>query len=164
MNEMKKIVTLFLAAICYGTVCLAQDFSFEELTKLRSFSYPKFESYVHDKGYELSHLENCENCSVFRNGTSVISYCILYDDGFSYHNHVAVKYETADKDAYEKVKKSVVNTMEYYKTKLRRFTNQHYMEHYYVSDALSVHLFDISYRDDDKPYYEVDVYSVYSGY
>lgn len=161
---MKRIVLLLLAVTCFRTLSSGQDFTFDELTKMRAMSYPKFESYVHDKGYEMAHLENCENCTVFRNGTSVISYCVLYDDGFSWHNHVAVKYETDNREAYEKVKKAVAGSMDYYKTKLRRRTDVHSMEHMYVNDALSVHLFDMAFRDDDKAYYEVDVYSVYSGY
>jgi hypothetical protein len=161
---MKKLVLLFLAVFCFRALSFGQDFTFEELTKLRSYSYPKFESAVHEKGYEMAHLDNCDNCTVFRNGTSVISYCILYDDGFSWHNHVAVKYETASREAYEKVKKSVSSSMDYYKTKLRRRTEEHSMDHMYVNDALSVHLIDMAFRDDDKAYYEVDVYSLYSGY
>jgi hypothetical protein len=52
--------------------------------------------------------------------------------------------------------------MEYYKTKLRRFSSQHYLEHIYVNDNISVHLYDISYRDDSRPYYEIEIYSVYA--
>jgi hypothetical protein len=54
--------------------------------------------------------------------------------------------------------------MDYYKTKSRRFTNEHYVEHIYVNDEMSVHLYDIAYRNDDQPYYEIEVFSIYSGY
>jgi hypothetical protein len=100
---------------------------------------------------------------VFRNGSNVISYCHNYDDGFSYHKHVSVKYETTNKDEYEKLKKQVEATTTYYTTRLRRFTRMHYMEHIYTNDALVIRFYDISYRDDDKPYYEIEVSSIYSG-
>ncbi len=161
---MKKVVLLLLISFNFCSISFGQDFSFDELAKMRSFLYPKFESYVHDKGYTLNHLEYNDNCTVFRNGSNVISYCKYYDDGFSYHNHVAIKFETADKDQYEKIKKQVVSTMDYYKTKMRRFTNEHYLEHIYVNDVMSVHMYDIAYRNDDKPYYEIEVFSIYSGH
>ena len=161
---MKKIV-LFLF-ITFGFVSLgsAQDFSFDELAKLRSYTYPKFESYVHDKGYTLDHMEYNENSIVFRNRGNVISYCKVYDDGYSYHNHISVKFETADLAQYEKIKKQVESSMDYYKTKMRRFSHEHYLEHIYVNDVMSVHLYDVSYRNDDKPYYEIEIFSIYSGY
>lgn len=161
---MKKIVLLVLISFGFCSVSFGQDFSFDELAKLRSYSYPKFETYVHDKGYLLNHLENNENCTVFRNGSNVISYCKFYDDGFSYHNHVAIKFETSDKDEYEKIKAQIVASMDYYRTKMKRYKSQHYLEHIYVNDVMSVHMYDISYRNDDRPYYEIEIFSVYSGY
>lgn len=160
---MKKTVLFFLISFSFCTLSFAQDFSFDELVKLRSYTYPAFETYVHNKGYDLDHLEYNERCTIFRNKGNVISYCHYYDDGFSYHNHVAVKFETSNKDEYERLKQQVTANMQYYKTKLRRFTNQHYLEHIYVNDAISVHLFDISYKDDDKPYYEIEVFSIYAN-
>ena len=161
---MKKLILLVLIAFSFGTLSFGQDFSFDELAKLRSYQYPKFESYVHDKGYVLNHLEYTDNCTVFRNGSNVISYCKFYDDGFSYHSHVSIKFETADKEQYEKIKKQVVSTMDYYKTKMRRRTNEHYLEHIYVNDVMSVHMYDIAYRNDENPYYEIEIFSIYSGY
>ncbi len=164
LSDMKKLVLFFLISFSFCSFSFAQDFSFDELAKLRSYHYPKFESYVHDKGYELNHLEYNDNCTVFRKGSNVISYCNKYDDGFSYHKHVSIKFETADKAQYEKIKKEVVGSMDYYKTKMRRYTNQHYLEHIYVNDVMSVHLYDIAYRNDDQPYYEIEIFSIYSGY
>ncbi len=161
---MKKAILLILVTFSFCSLTFGQDFSFDDLAKLRSFSYPKFETYVHDKGYILNHLEYNENCTVFRNGSNVISYCKFYDDGFSYHNHVAIKFETSDREEYEKIKKQVVASMDYYRTKLKRYTNQHYLEHIYVNDVMSVHMYDISYRNDDQPYYEIEIFSIYSGY
>jgi hypothetical protein len=161
---MKKIVLLALLTFSFCTFGFAQDFSFDELVKLRSYTYPSFETYVHDKGYKLAHLERNERCTVFRSGKNVVSYCHYYDDGYSYHNHVAIKFETSSKEEYEKIKQQIVASMEYYKTKLRRFSTHHYLEHIYVNDNISVHLYDISYRDDSKPYYEIEIYSVYAKY
>jgi hypothetical protein len=77
---------------------------------------------------------------------------------------VSIKFETSDKDQYEKIKKQVVASLDYYQTKMRRFSHEHYLEHIYVNDVISVHLYDISYRNDDKPYYEIEIFSIYSGY
>lgn len=164
INNMKKIVLLVLISFSCISLGFGQGFSFDELAKLRTFTYPKFESYVHDKGYELDHLEYSSNCTVFRNGSNVISYCKTYDDGFSYHNHVSIKFETSDPDQYEKVKKDVAASMDYVKTKMRRYTHEHYLEHIYVNDVMSVHMYDISYRNDEKAYYEIEIFSIYSGY
>jgi len=160
---MKKILLVVLVSF-FGTISFGQDFSFDELVKLRTLPYPTFETYVHDKGYTLSHLENSERCTVFRNGNNVISYCHYYDNGYSYHNHVAVKFETSDKEAYEKLKHQVEASMTYHKTKLRRYTSQHYLEHVYVNEAVSCHMYDIAYRDDPNPYYEIELYSIYSAW
>jgi hypothetical protein len=161
---MKKLVLFFLVSFSFCSFSFGQEFSFDELVKLRSYTYPSFETYVHDKGYTLSHLEYNERCTIFKKGSNVISYCHYYDDGYSYHNHVAIKFETSSKAEYERIKQQVTSSLQYYKTKLRRFTNQHYLEHIYVNDAISVHMYDISYRDDDKPYYEIEVYSIYAAY
>ena len=158
---MKKLLLAVLITFSFSSY--GQDFSFDELVKLRSDAYPAFESYVHDKGYNMSHLEYNDRCTVFKNANNVISYCHYYDDGFSFHNHISIKYETASKDEYEKLKKQVESSMTYYSTRLRRYTRMHYMEHIYTNDAIVVRLYDISYRDDDKPYYEIDVSSVYAA-
>lgn len=163
-TNMKKLVLFLLISFSFCSLSFGQDFSFDELAKLRSFHYPKFESYVHDKGYTLNHLEYNDNCTVFRKGSSVISYCKSYDDGFSYHSHVSIKLETADKEQYEKIKKQVVASMDYVKTKMRRKKDIHYLEHVYVNDVMSVHMYDIAYRNDENPYYEIEVFSIYSGH
>jgi len=160
---MKKILLAILISFNFCSLSFGQDFSFDELVKLRSNTYPAFETYVHDKGYKLSHLEYNDACTVFRSASNVISYCHYYDDGFSYHNHVSVKFETASREEYEKLKKQVEANMQYYSTRLRRFSREHYMEHIYVNDNIVVHMYDITYRDDDKPYYEIEIFSVYAG-
>lgn len=161
---MKKLLLVILVAVSSFTFSFGQEFSLDELVKLRTLPYPEFESYVHDKGYTLSHLEYNERCTVFRNGSNVISYCHYYDDGYSYHNHVAIKFETTNKDVYEKLKRQVEGSMTYHRTKLRRYTNQHYLEHVYVNEAVSCHMYDIAYRDDPNPYYEIELYSIYSAW
>jgi hypothetical protein len=161
---MKKLVLFLLTTLGFYSLGFAQDFSFDELAKLRTYTYPKFESYVHDKGYTLDHLEYNEFSTVFRNGSNVISYCKVYDDGFSYHNHISIKFETTDGAEYEKIKKEVESSMDYYKTKMRRFSHEHYLEHIYVNDIMSVHMYDITYRGDENPYYEIEIFSIYSGY
>ena len=160
---MKKILLAILVFFSLSTISFGQDFSFDELVKLRSNNYPAFESYVHDKGYKMSHLEYNDRCTVFKNGSDVISYCHNYDDGYTYHNHISVKYETTNKDEYERLKKQIEGSMTYYRTRLRRYAREHYMEHIYTNDAIVVHMYDISYRDDDKPYYEIEIMSIYAG-
>ena len=160
---MKKILLLVLVTFSFGSFGFAQEFSFDELVKLRSDNFPAFESYVHDKGYKLAHLEFNDRSTVFRNGSDVISYCHTYDDGYAYHNHVSIKIETSNKEEYERIKKQCEAGMTYYRTALRRFTREQYMEHIYTNDKIIVHLYDISYRDDDKPYYEIEIRSVYAG-
>jgi hypothetical protein len=159
----KKIFLFLLLYVAFSPLGFSQDFSFDELVKLRSFTYPAFETYVHEKGYDLNHLEYGEHCPVFSNKNNIVSYCHYYDDGFSYHDHVAIKFETSDLELYEKIKQQAASSLQYYKTKLRRFRSQHYLEHIYVNDAISVHLYDISYRNDDKPYYQIEVYSIYAA-
>ena len=161
---MKSISLLFLFALGFCSVSFGQDFSFDELSKLRKNDFPAFESKVHEKGYELDHLEYNERCSVYRKAANVISFCHYYDDGFSYHSHVAIKFETPDKTTYEKLKASVVAGMTYYKTRLVRKAHQHYMEHIYVNDAISVHLYDITFDDDENPYFEIEIKSIYAAY
>ena len=160
---MKKLLLAVLITFSFVSFSSAQDFSFDELIKLRADAYPAFESYVHDKGYNMSHLEFNDRSTVFRNANNVITYCRNYDDGFSYRRHISVKYETPNKEEYEKLKKQVESSMTYYNTRLRRFTRMHYMEHIYTNDNIIVRLFDITYRDDDKPYYEIEISSIYAG-
>ena len=163
-KNMKKLLLAVLISFGFSSLSFGQDFSFDELVKLRSNDYPAFESYVHDKGYTMSHVEYSEKSTVFSNSNhNVITYSHNYDDGFSYHKHISIKYETPNKDEYEKLKKQVESSMTYYSTRLHRYTRMHYMEHIYTNDALVVRLYDISYRDDDKPYYEIEISSIYSG-
>ena len=161
---MKKIAFLVIFSISFCSVSFGQDFSFDELAKLRKTKFPEFETEVHKKGYEMEHLEYNEHCTVYRKGDNVISYCHYYDDGNSYHSHVSIKYEFKDKAAYEKLKAQVVAGTTYYKTRLRRYTHQHYMEHIYVNDAVTVHLYDITFDDDNNPYFEIEVKSIYAAY
>lgn len=161
---MKKALLFVLVTFSFCTLGFSQDFSLDELLKMRTLPYPEFETYVHDKGYTLNHLEYNDRCTVFRDGDNVVSYCHYYDDGYSYHNHVSVKFETPDKAVYEKIKHQVEATMTYHKTRLRRFSNEHYLEHIYVNDAVSVHMYDIAFRDDPKPYYEIEVHSIYTAW
>lgn len=160
---MKKFLLVILVTFSFGSLSFGQDFTFDELVKMRTSPYPSFETYVHDRGYKLDHLENGERCTVFRNGSNVVSYCHHYDDGFSYKDHVGIKFETSSSELYEKLKRSIESTMTYHKTKLRRFTRHHYMEHIYVNDNVVVHVYDIAYKDDPKPYYEIEIFSIYSG-
>ena len=39
----------------------------------------------------------------------------------------------------------------------------HYTEYIYANDAIVARLYDIAYRNDDKPYYEVVIASIYAG-
>jgi hypothetical protein len=161
---MQKIVLFLFIILGFCLRGSAQDFSFDELVRLRTMTYPKFEAYVHDKGYTLDHLEYMEFSTVFRNGSNVISYRKVNDDGFSYHHHISIKFETPDAAEYEKIKKDVASSMNYYETKSRRFSHEYYLEHIYENDIMSVHMYDISYSNDDKPYYEIEIFSIHSGY
>jgi len=161
---MKKILLFLLASFSICSLGFGQDMSFNELVKLRADTYPAFETFVHDRGYKLDHLEYNEKCAIFRNGKNMISYCHYYDDELAYHNHIAIKFETSDKDVYEKIKQQAEVSLQYYKTKMQIFRKMHYLEHIYVNDAISAHFYDITYKNDDKPYYEVEVYSIYAGY
>jgi hypothetical protein len=162
---MKKLALLLFISFSFCSITRAQDFTFEELTKLRKMTFNKFESAVHDKGYGLNHLEDeRDGCTVFRNGCNVISYCHYCNDGHGYRNHVAVKFETASSEVYEKVKRGIEANMKYYKTQKKRYKSQHYVEHVYISDDLVVHIYDIAYRDDPRPYYEIEVFSVLGDY
>ena len=162
---MKKILLFAFCSLYFCSLSFGQDFSLDELLKSRKDTYPAFESMVHSKGYTLSHLESNERCSVFKNGTNVISYYTYYD-GYSmkFRNKVAIKFETQNLDYYEKIKRQVESEMKYSRTKMRRYYNKEYLEHLYRNDELSVHLFDISYKDDAKPYYMIEIYSIYSDY
>jgi hypothetical protein len=53
---MKKLVLFLLVSFSVCSSGFAQDFTFDQLSKMRSYSLPKFESIVHDKGYSLNHL------------------------------------------------------------------------------------------------------------
>lgn len=144
---------------------MAQDFSLDELMKSRTDTYPTFESLVHGKGYTLNHLESTERSSVFKNGTNVITYNTYYDNSsIRYKRYVAIKFETQSLDTYEKLKHQVEAGSKYSKTMLRRTSQKEYLEHLYRNDEVSIHLFDISYKDDSKPYYMIEIYSLYSDY
>lgn len=161
---MKKTILAILLLIGLGNIGFAQDFTFDELVKLRSEKFPSFETYVHDRGYNLDHLESGTRCTVFRNEDDVISYCNFYDNGYSYRSHVGIKFETGSREMYEKIKRSVESSLKYHKTNLRRYRHHHYIEHIYANDDIVVHLYDISYDNDNKPYYQIEIYSIYSGY
>lgn len=161
---MRKIAFLFILSLSFCSFTYGQDFSLDELLKLRKNDFSAFETKAQEKGYEMDHVERHERCTIFRKGDNALSFCHYLDDGFSYHTHIAIKFETKDKASYEKIKAQVVAGMTYYKTRLRHYTHQHYMEHIYVNDAVSVHLYDITFDDDDKPYYEIEIRSIYAGY
>lgn len=161
---MKNTFLLLLLTFAFASICRAQDFTLDELSQFRSMKFPDFEAKMHEKGYELDHLEKNETSSIFRKGNNVVSYCHIRDNGYSYHTHVAIKFETTEKEQYEKLKSEVKAGMQYYKTRLRRAPHQHYMEHVYTNDAITAHLFDISFDDAEAPYYEIEVRSIYAPY
>lgn len=161
---MKKLLFLAFFSLCY-TFSFAQGFTLDELLKARKDNYPTFESMAHGKGYTLNHLESTERSSVFKNGTSVITYNTYYDNNsIRYKRYVAIKFETQDLATYESLKRQVEANAKYSKTKLRRTSHKEYLEHLYRNDEVSIHLFDISYNDDSKPYYMIEIYSIYSDY
>jgi hypothetical protein len=161
MDNMKKLLLLAFVSFSFGSISSAQDFSFDDLAKLRKNTLTQFESAVHDKGYKLNHLEENSNCMVFRKGSNVISLCEhLTAGGHSHCNYMAVKFETCDRDQYDKLKKQIESNMKYYTTRSRRFRTQHYVDHVYINDDLVVHMYNIAYRDDEKPYYEIEMYSI----
>lgn len=162
---MKKLLLFTLLSLCISSFSVAQDFSLDELLRLRQDSYPAFESKVHDKGYKLSHLETNERATVFMKGKNVISYYTYYDgNSYRYKHSVSIKFETPNLEEYERLKHQVESTMKYSRTKLRRFANQEYLVHMYHNDELSVRLYDVTYKNDPKPYYEIEIYSIYSDY
>ena len=161
---MKKILLALMVAFSFNSVSFAQDFSFDELVKLRSGNVTAFETYVHDKGYKLGHVEYNTAGSVFENAAgNIISFSHDYDEGQYYHSHVCIKYETTNKEEYERLKKQIDGSLTYYRSRMRRYARQHYVEHIYTNDKVSVHLYDISYKGDDRPYYEIEVKSIYAG-
>lgn len=162
---MKKLLFLAFFSLCFCSVSMAQGFSLNELMNSRKENYPTFETMVHGKGYTLNHLESTEHSSVFRNGTNVITYNTYYDNrSIRYMRTVAIKFETQDLETYEALKHQVEANAKYSKTKLRRTSTKEYLEHLYRNDDVSIHLYDISYRDDSKPYYMIEIYSLYSDY
>lgn len=162
---MKKLLFLAFFSLCFCSIGFAQDFSLDELLRARKDNYPTFESTVHGKGYTLNHLESTERSSVFRNGTNVITYNTYYDNNsIRYKRYVAIKFETQNLQAYEALKRQVEASAKYSRTKMRRTSRKEYLEHVYRNDEVSIHLFDISYDDDSKPYYMIEIYSIYSDY
>lgn len=160
---MKKLLFLAFFSLCFVSLSMAQDFSLDELMRSRTENYPTFESLVHGKGYTLNHLESTERSSVFKNGTNVITYNTYYDDkSIRYKRYVAIKFETQNLETYERLKRQVEAGAKYSKTKLRRTSTKEYLEHLYRNEQVSIHLFDISYKDDSKPYYMIEIYSLYS--
>ncbi len=159
---MKKLIFLAFFSLYFCSLSFGQEFSFDELLNARKASYPAFESLVHSKGYILSHLESNERCTVFTNGDNVISYYTYYDGyNLKFKDRVAIKFETRSLDFYEHLKKQTEGGAKYSRTKLRRYTNKEYLEHLYRTEDASVHLFDITYKNDRKPYYMIEIYSIY---
>src|SRR4051812_1685630 len=76
---MNRICLLFLFLVLFfGTSAHAQDFSFNDLIKLRASSLPDFETAVMDKGYELIDVTKDDDQSVkFRKGKNVIIYSLV---------------------------------------------------------------------------------------
>ena len=166
---MKKSLPLLLLTLCCSAPIFGQEFSFRDLTKLRTMPYPAFEAQVQQKGYKQSDVENNGNCAVFKNGRDVISYCLPSSDSVDLHGlaierHPFIRLETADKSEYDRLKNDITATMNYYDTHSFKQRKDHYVEHIYLSDLLSVHLYNIAYHNDENPCYEIDVYSIYSGY
>ena len=162
---MKKLLFLAFFSLCFCTLSMAQGFSLDELLQSRKSNYPTFESLVHGKGYVLNHLESTERSSVFKNGTNVITYNTFYDNAsIRYKRYVAIKFETQSLETYESLKRQVEASAKYSKTRMRRTPQKEYLEHLYRNEEVSIHLFDISYKDDSKPYYMIEIYALLSDY
>ena len=113
----------------------------------------------------LNHLESTERSSVFKNGTNVITYNTFYDNAsIRYKRYVAIKFETQSLETYESLKRQVEASAKYSKTRMRRTSQKEYLEHLYRNEEVSIHLFDISYKDDSKPYYMIEIYALLSDY
>ncbi len=159
----KLLIAIFIFFSC-NTFCTAQDFSFDELVNLRTIGYKAFGSYAQGKGYNKSTAEHDQVTLVFRNGKNVISYSHRnYGDGLTYRRHPSVTYETPNKADFEILKKQIEASLKYYSTKQHKNKRMHYTEYIYANDTIVARLYDISYRDDDKPYYQVVVASIYAG-
>ena len=153
-NVMKNLLITVLITFGFGSFCTAQDFSFDELVHLRSGGYHAFSSYVHDKGYEPAKEESTELSLVFRNDKNVVSFTHRnYGDGLAYHSHPSVTYETPNKQDYEILKKQIESELKYYSTGQHKNRKMHYTEYIYANDVVVARLYDIAYRNDDKPYY-----------
>ncbi len=160
---MKKLVLFAFFSLCFCSIGMAQEFSLDELMRSRKDNYPTFESLVHGKGYVLNHLESTERSSVFKNGTNVVTYNTFYDNNsMRYKRSVAIKFETQSLEIYERLKHQVEAAAKYSKTKMRRTSTKEYLEHLYRNDEVSIHLFDVTYKDDNKPYYMIEIYSIYA--
>jgi hypothetical protein len=74
---MKKTALLFLMlGLGFSFSTLAQDFTFDELLKLKTSNLSDFEDYVHAKGFTFINLNTgYENCVSFRKGDETITYC-----------------------------------------------------------------------------------------
>ena len=163
-NIMKKLfVAVFVFFSCFA-FCSAQDFSFDELVNLRTTGYHAFGSYVHDKGYNQADADHDQTTLVLRNGKNVISYSHRnYGDGLTYHRHPSVIYETPNKADFEILKKQIEAGLKYYSIKQHKNKRMHYTEYIYGNDTIVARLYDIKYRDDSKPYYQVVAASIYAG-
>jgi hypothetical protein len=161
---MKKLTLIFIAFLGFCTVSFGQDFSFDDLLRLRSSPFPSFETAVHDKGYNIDRLDNENNCVVFRKRNQQISRCQAMDKDMSSHCHASVKYTINSREEYERIKSEVEAKTTYIKTKMKECSSLQYVVNIYSNDQVVVHLYDIACGYNCQPYYKIEIFSIYSGY
>lgn len=160
---MKKLALLFLASLGLCFSGYAQDINFDDLVRMRANTFPAFETYAHDKGYKMDHLDWDYSCVTFSKGSSRMSYCEMLNKGMHSHCLPSVKYTTSSLTEYEKIKAGVEAKTKYLKTKMHRYADEQYMEHIYSNDEVTVHMYDIAHGYCCKPRYVIEIYSIYSG-
>ncbi len=137
--SMSRICLLFLfSGLFFSPSAHAQDFSFNELIKLRTTSLTEFETEVMAKGYDLADVSK-ENDQVvaFKKGTNRISYSLIrnpHAEGWD----TVITYKTYSNDEYNAVKKQKTDDP-IHPDIIHFFNDGMYITHVYVDGRMCVH-------------------------
>ena len=151
MRKISLLIALFI--FCSGSFIHAQDFTVNEMMKLRTGSLSNFEDVVMAKGYELNDIDKeYDHYVTFKKGHNTISYGYVKDD---YLNEVdtVIIYLTTNENDYNALKTSMPENPSHPNT-THFFKNETHILHVNAGNGLVVHFFT---KYNERPLYEVEV-------
>lgn len=144
---------LALAIFLSGTRTLGQDFTVDELMKLRTSSLSNFEDVAMSKGYELHNIDReYDHFVTFKKGHSTVSYG--YQKSEHYNDVDTVVIYITDKEAAYNTLKSSMREDPKHPSMTHFFKNETHILHVPAGNGLVVHFFT---KYNERPVYEIQV-------